>query len=212
MDKCIWFKLSYGDSLQKSEYNFPGNFEKNKAAFKNHLLAIRHNNGFIKDQHNYKDMFYGTKSLSDNSSGLIAIYNIIYYLTKKEDIDFAQIIKDLELDGIYLNGAFGTALKAPLKYFLKKGFTAKGTWDKTKFYKIAEEADAFIITIFHTNEDYYKGIHFYAVTKENGKYYVHNIEEKYSPKGYVYYSFSDLRKRINPGFGYYTYLTGIYKN
>ena len=93
---------------RKSSHNFPGNFEKNKAAFKNHLLAIRPNNGFIEDQHNYKDMFYGTKSLSDNSSGLIAIYNILYYLTKKEDIDFAQIIKDLELDGIYLNGAFGT--------------------------------------------------------------------------------------------------------
>ena len=196
---------------RKASHNFPGNFEKNKAAFKNHLLAIRHNNGFIEDQHNYKDMFYGTKSLSDNSSGLIAIYNIIYYLTKKEDIDFAQIIKDLELDGIYLNGAFGTGIKAPQNYFLKKGFTAKGTWDKTKFYKIAEEADAFIITIFHTNEDYYKGIHFYAVTKENGKYYVHNIEEKYSPKGYAYDSYSQLKKKINPGFGYYTYLTEIYK-
>ena len=212
MDKCIWFKLSYGDSLQKSEYNFPGNFEKNKAAFKNHLLSIRHNNGFIEDQHNYQDMFYGTKSLSDNGSGLIAIYNILYYLTKKEDIDFAQIIKDLELDGIYLNGAFGTGIKAPQNYFLKKGFRVTGAWDRKSFEKYAEEADAFIITIFHTNEDYYKGIHFYAVTKENGKLYVHNIEEKYSPKGYAYDSFSELRKRINPGFGYYTYLTGIYKN
>ena len=75
-------------------------------------------------------MFYGTKSLSDNSSGLIAIYNILYYLTKKEDIDFAQIIKDLELDGIYLNGAFGTGIKAPQNYFLKKGFRVTGTWDE----------------------------------------------------------------------------------
>ena len=75
-------------------HKFPDNFAKNQEAFKNHVITIKHNEGFIEDQHNYKDMSYGIKSLSENGCGLIATYNVLYHLTKKEDIDFPSIIKD----------------------------------------------------------------------------------------------------------------------
>ena len=66
---------------RRNNHRFPDNFAKNKAAFKNHAVAIRNNKGYIEDQQNYRDMSYGTKSLSDNGCGLIAIYNVLYHFS-----------------------------------------------------------------------------------------------------------------------------------
>ena len=38
-------------------------------------------------------MSYGSQPLSEEGSGLIAIYNVIYHFTNKLDIDFPSIIK-----------------------------------------------------------------------------------------------------------------------
>ena len=46
-------------------------------------------------------MSYGDYTLSYNGCELIAIYNALYELTKKNDIDFAQII-DIHEKKVYL--------------------------------------------------------------------------------------------------------------
>ena len=105
---------------RKNHLVFPDHLDKNKAAFKNHLLAIRHNNGFIEDQHNYQDMVYGVKPLSYNGNQLIALYNVLYFLTKKDDIDFPSIIENLEIKGIYIDGYLGASPMSVENYFKKK--------------------------------------------------------------------------------------------
>ena len=190
-------------------HKFPDNFAKNQEAFKNHAITIKQNEGFIEDQHNYKDMSYGIKSLSENGCGLIATYNVLYHLTKKEDIDFPSIIKDLEDDGIILRGIFGTSMVAIEDYFKKNGFKTWSSTNKKDYDKIGDETDASILTVYNNVDDIFEGIHFMAITKEKGKYYVHNNGRNSS--SIAYNSITDVLNRINRGKAKNIYLTGVYK-
>ena len=194
---------------KRNSHLFPNNFAKNKASFKNHAFAIKNNKGFIEDQQNYNDMFYGTKSLSYNGCGLIAIYNVLYHLTKKTDIDFPSIIKDLEYDGIILGGLFGTSMKAVDDYFRKKGFRTKSSSKIKDYDKIGRETDASVLTVYNNAYNIFQGIHIMAVTKENGKYYIHNNGDYSSD--IAYNSITDILYRINSGIAKNIYLTGVYK-
>ena len=194
---------------KRNNHRFANNFAKNKAAFKNHAVAIKRNNGFIEDQQNYKDMSYGTKPLSENGCGVIAIYNVLYHLTQKEDIDFPSIIQDLEYDGIVLGGIFGTSMKAIDDYFRKKGFNTKSSSQVRDYDRIGRETDASVLTIFNNANNIFQGIHFIAITKKNGNYYIHN-NGAYS-SDVAYYSITDVLTRINSGRAKNIYLTGVYK-
>ena len=194
---------------KKGSHNFPDNFAKNKAAFKSHAVSIKQNEGFIEDQHNYKDMYYGIRSLSESGCGLIATYNVLYHLTKKQDIDFPSIIKFYEKDGIIFKGLFGTSMVAIDDYFKKNGFRTWSSSKKSDYDKIGEATDASILTVYNSVDDIFQGIHFMAITKENGKYYVHNNGSNSSKIAYS--SISDVLKRINSGKAKDIYLTGVYK-
>ena len=63
---------------KKNHLIFPDHLGKNKVAFKNHLVAIKHNKGFIEDQYKYQDIVYGVKPLSYNGNQLIALYNALH--------------------------------------------------------------------------------------------------------------------------------------
>ena len=195
---------------RRNNHRLPDNFAKNKAAFKNHAATIRKNKGFIEDQQNYNDMSYGIKPLSENGCGAIAIYNVLYHLIQKEDIDFASIIKDLEYDGIIFGGIFGTSMKAIDDYFRKKGFRTKSSSQIRDYDRIGRETDASILTIFNNALNIFQGIHFIAITKKSGKYYIHN-NGGYS-SDVAYSSITDVLTRINSGRAKNIYLTGVYKN
>ena len=195
---------------KRNDHRLPDNYAKNKAAFKNHAIAIRNNNGYIEDQQNYKDMSFGIKPLSFNGCGLIATYNVLYYLTKKEDINFASIIKDLEYDGILFGGLFGTSMKAIDDYFRKIGYRTKSSSNIRDYDKIGRETDASILTIYNNAYNIFQGLHFIAITKERGKYFVHNNGEYSSNTAYN--SITDVLCRINSGKSKHVYLTGVYKN
>ena len=77
---------------KRNNHRFPNNYAKNQAAFRNHAITRRNHNGYIEDQQNYNDMSFGIKPLSVNGCGLIAIYNVLYYFTKNDNINFAAII------------------------------------------------------------------------------------------------------------------------
>ena len=195
---------------KRNPHKFQDNYSKNKVAFKNHLSTIKRNNGFIEDQENYSDMSYGIKPLSYNGCGLIAIYNVLYHLTKKEDINFASIIKDMEYDGILFNGLFGTSMKAVDDYFKKIGYRTKSS-SRVRYYdKIGRETDAAILTIFNNAYNIFQGLHFIAITKEQGRYYIHNNGGSYSK--IAYNSITDILYKINSGRAKNVYLTGVYKN
>ena len=199
--------LEYLRTFKKKEY--PTHLSENRQAFKNHLAKIKSNNGYIEDQRNYKDMSYGDLPLSDNGCELIAIYNALYELTKKTDIDFPLIIDIHEKDGILLNGAFGTSMKAIEQYFVKNGFPTKSSTKKEDYEQIAKNSDVLILTMYNNKNDIMAQIHTIAITKKNGKYFIHNNSA--NPPSVGYSSITTALSLINSGFAKDLFLIGINK-
>ena len=189
--------------------DFPSHLAQNREAFKNHLAKIKANKGLIEDQGNYKDMTYGLLPLSDNGCELIAIYNALYDLTKKNDIDFPLIIDMHEKDGILLSGLFGTSMRAIEEYFVKNGFKTRSSSKKENYENIAKESDVLILTMYNNIYDITAQIHTIAITKANGKYYVHNNSS--NPPSIGYNSITDVLNKLNNGHAKDIFLIGINK-
>ena len=193
----------------RNNHKFPDNLDKNKKAFQNHLNTIKNNKGFIEDQSSYTDMSYGIQKVSESGCGLIAAYNVIHYLTNKDDIDFPAIIQALENDGIILRGLFGTSMKAIDEYLQKQGFKTKSSCKKAEYDKIGQDYNAFVLTVYNSKDDIFQGMHFMAITKKDGKFYVHNNGR--NSASVAYSSISDVLNRINGGKAKDIYLTGAKK-
>ena len=188
---------------------FPDHLEKNRKAFPNHLRTIKLNKGFIEDQHNYKDMFYGLSPFSSNGCELIAIYNALYDMTKKEDIDLPLIINIHEKSGMVLNGLFGTSPKAIEEYFKKNGYKTMSSSKKANYENIAKSTDVLILTIYNNIDDITDQVHTICITKNQGKYYVHNNGSRSA--GVAYNSITDVLAKINGGRAKDIFLIGINK-
>ena len=202
--------LDFMDFLQKRfRKKFPDHLEKNRKAFPNHLKTIKLNKGFIEDQGNYKDMVYGLSPFQANGCELIAIYNALYEMTKKEDIDLPLIIDIHEKNGMVLNGLFGTAPRAIETYFKNNGYKTMSASKKDKYESIAKSSDVLILTIYNNIEDITDQVHTICITKKQGKYYVHNNGSKSSTVPYN--SITDVLARINGGKAKDIFLIGINK-
>ena len=203
--------LSFFDFLKKiSFHNFPNNLQKNTQNFKNHTKQISSNNGYIEDQHNYTDMYYGNKTISFCGCEIIAVYNAFYDLTGKHDISFPEMINDFEKDGIVLSGFFGTSPRAIDDYFKEKGFKTLCSSKKEEYDEIAERTYALILTLYNDKYDIFNMVHTVNITKKDNKYYVHN--NGYNSCLEPYNSISDLLLRINNGNSKDIFLIGIFKN
>ena len=202
--------LDFMDFLQKRfRKKFPDHLEKNRKAFPNHLKTIKLNKGFIEDQGNYKDMVYGLSPFQANGCELIAIYNALYEMTKKEDIDLPLIIDIHEKNGMVLNGLFGTAPRAIETYFKNNGYKTMSASKKDKYENIAKSSDVLILTIYNNIEDITDQVHTICITKKQGKYYVHNNGSKSSTVPYN--SITDVLARINGGKAKDIFLIGVNK-
>ena len=189
---------------------FQGNFEKNKVNFKNHIKEIEENYGYIENQHDYNDMYYGNKTISFCGCEIIATYNAIYDLTGKHEIDLPEMINDFEKDGIVLSGFFGTAPKAIDDYLKKHGFKTITSSKKEEYDEIGEKSDALILTVFNDKYDIFNMVHTINITKNGNKYFMHN--NGYNSYLEPYYSISDLLARMNKGNAKDIFLIGIIKS
>ena len=202
--------LSFFEFLRKiASHNFPGNLEKNNANFKNHLKEIEKNNGYIENQHEYTDMYYGNKTMSFCGCEIISAYNALFDLTGNPNISLPEMINEFEKDGIVLSGFFGTAPRAIEDYFKNHGFKTISSTKKEEYDKIGEKSDALILTLYNDKYDIFNMVHTVNITKKDNKYYVHN--NGYNSCLEPYNSISDLLLRINNGNSKDIFLIGIMK-
>ena len=193
---------------QLKQKEFPDHLAKNKAAFPNHLTTIKNNKGYIEDQRNYKDMFYGVSPFSDNGCELISIYNVLNYFGV-QNIDLPGIIEKNEKDGMILSGAFGTSPIAIEDYFKTNGYKTMSSSQKKDYENIANSSDALILTMYNDIKDITAQIHTVAITKNKFKYYVHNNGANSASVGYT--SITALLTKINSGKAKDIFLIGVSK-
>ena len=202
--------LNFFETLRKTaSHNFPGNLEKNIKNFAHHKKEIEKNNGYIENQEDYKDMYYGNKTIDFCGCEIIATYNAIYDLTGNHSISFPIMIDSFEKDGIVLSGFFGTAPRAIEDYLKKKGFNTISSTKKEEYDKIGEMCDAFIFTMFNDKNNIFNMVHTINITKKDGKFYIHNNGNKCHLVQYK--SISDLVNRVNRGKAKDIFLIGIFK-
>ena len=205
--------LSFFEILRKGSHvsnNFPENLENNIKNFEHHKKQIKKDKGYIENQNNYNDMQYGNKKMSYCGCGIISVFNAINFLTNNENINLPEIINDFEKDGIILNGIFGTSPKAIEDYLIKKNYLTMSTTNENEFDEIGEKAECLILTFYNDKNNIMNQVHVINITKEKGKYYVHNcgINHQKIP----YNSVSDFFKRAERGKGKGIFLIGIKRN
>ena len=155
-------------------------------------------------------MNYGTKTIKFSGCGIIATYNLIYFLTKDENVNFPKMIEAFEKEGIIIDGLFGTSPLSVEKYLKSNGYNTISSYNKEEYDNIGENYDAFIMTIYNNKFNIFEGMHFIAITKENGYFHIHN--NGYNSHIIDYNSISDLLKKIDDGMAKDIFLTGIKKS
>ena len=205
--------VQFMEVFRKNIKLFPNHLEKNTEAFKNHLNAIKAYKGYIEDQKNYTDMSYGIFHLSNNGCGTIATYNVLYFLTGDDNIDYASMVDSYENDGIVLNGLLGTSAISIEDYFKKKGFKTMSSTKEEDFNTIGYETDASVVLVYNDKDDIFDSIHYMAITKTDGKFYFHNLHNSEGkPSNIGYDSISEGVGKINNGKSQGIFLVGVSKN
>ena len=125
------------DTLEMVSQNkfYKDNLELNTKNFENHLKTIKNNGGYIEDQYNYGDMNYGKKTIKYSGCGIIATYNVIYFLTKDENINFPKMIEAFEKEGIIIDGLFGTSPHSVEKYLKSNGYNTISSYNNIYIIK-----------------------------------------------------------------------------
>ena len=163
---------------------------KNEKNYENHKKIIEKNNGYIEDQNNYKDMYYGKKTLDYNGCGIIATFNAMYDLTGEHIFSLPLMIDYFEEDGIVMMGIFGTSPNSIKNFFVKQGFETASSTKEEEFNKIGNNFDSFILTFYNNGLDIFSQVHIANISKKNGKFSIHNSGANCQTKSYN--SISDL--------------------
>ena len=198
-----------GIELLIPKNNYSENLEINIKNFENHRQIIKKNGGYIEDQHNYEDMNYGKKTIAYSGCEIIATYNAIYFLTKDENLSFPEMIDAFEKNGMLLNGEFGTSPHSIEIYLKLKGYNTNSSCNKEEYDNIGENYDVLIITFYNNKDNIFDMVHTTAVTKDNGKFHIHN--NGYNSQKVDYNSISELFDKIDDGMTQDIYLIGIKK-
>ena len=188
---------------------FEQNLSKNLVSFENHKKTIEKNNGYIEDQHNYHDMYYGNKTFDFCGCEIISLYNALNDLKVEKEISLPLLIDYFEKDGIVLSGIFGTAPTAIEDYLKNEGFETSSTMNEEDFEKICENSDSIIFTFYVNKNNIFDQVHCVNISKKDRKYFVHNNGHNSHLK--LYNSIKEFINKGNKGLYKGIFLIGIKK-
>lgn len=166
-------------------------FDSNVQSFLNHREKVTADGGFIENQNEFTDMYYGSASVRFSGCEVIAVYNVMRALTGKEP-SLPKLIAAFEKNGMIFYGSLGTD-PGEMKYFLKKqGFHVeeytndadyprlfqenKGDGERGfgSVQRLIPENEAFVLTFYNDRKDILQGLHTAAVTSNGRGLYLHN--------------------------------------
>ena len=166
-------------------------FDFNVQSFLNHRDKVTADGGFIENQNEFSDMYYGSASVRFSGCEVIAVYNVMRALTGKEP-SLPKLIAAFEKNGMIFYGSLGTD-PGEMKYFLKKqGFHVEEYTNDADFSRLFKtsscegergsdtlqgavpENEAFVLTFYNDRKDILQGLHTAAVTSDGRGLYLHN--------------------------------------
>lgn len=151
---------------------------------------------YIEKQHDWTEVYFGSgkdNTIAHSGCGIIATYNAMAFLEQWEipQVEkLVELIRYFEGKGSVFGGRLGVAPKAIMRYLKQLGY-------QTNFYKgklcvteknlnsIGETYQTLIVTFYNHEMDITGKMHTVCVTKEYGRYFVHNAVSfvRNAPKG-----------------------------
>lgn len=152
---------------------FPVSHRGKKNFFNNKATDEETKGNYIVRQSHFKNVFFGTKPVSYNGCGIIALHNILLCLGKEKP--FSQIILENEKNAL-LRGLFGLSPTGLKSYLFSNGFAVT---EKGKFSDSDVDGKPFIHFYFRKN----LSAHYVAaIPKENGHIFLNSCLSYKTPE------------------------------
>lgn len=156
-------------------------YETNVVSFENHRDKLIADGGFIENQNEFDDMYYGSARVRFSGCEVIAVYNVLHALTGREP-NFPKLIAAFEKNGMIFYGSLGTD-PGEMKYFLRKHFIVDEYTNIPAYLEARKrvpggtkvsEGEAYVLTLYNDRSDILRGLHTVAVTVRGRRLYLHN--------------------------------------
>lgn len=170
-------------SQDKSNENYKKNTEYFKENSDKLLVKGKDGKSYIEYQEKkelFSNLNFGWTDVNLAGCGIIATYNAIIGMNSSvSDNLFPDLIKYYERKGIAAKGFLGNNPNAIQQYFNENGYKTKviTTASPNDFNQLGKDYDAIIVTIYNNGDDITEQAHTVAITKYEGKYYSHNLDD-----------------------------------
>lgn len=132
---------------------------------------------WIEHQNRLGSLQYGKYGADYNSCEVIAVYNALLALSVNT-MTFPELLSEFEHRGITAGGAFGTSPLALARYFANKGYDTGFFCGKSLQREMADpHYRVYVLTVYNDGQDLGAMVHTMCVTRENGRFTVHNDYE-----------------------------------
>ena len=149
----------------------------------------------IERQSELKDMSLGKSTLDYSGCEVISVFNLL----EKYDggsfmVSLPTLIEVFEKDGILYAGRFGVSPRAMAEYLRGIGIPVNFTMDETDLDVLGFFCDHFILTVMNDEEDIFRQIHTFYISKEGERFTAHN-----AGLSMRYFSISEIIKALPGG-------------
>ena len=133
-------------------------------------------NGFIDNQHEWKNVRFGRSDMAFSGCEIMAVYNVLYALGKGEGSAFVgDLIEEFEKSGAAIGGLIGSSPTSVRRHLKKHGIRSHIVWKEDD---LDEDTDMAIVTLYNNKQTLYSQIHTIAFIREEQGFTVHNARSR----------------------------------
>ena len=158
-----------------------------------HNCKIKLGDGYINGQAcgNVSKMKYGLYTMGYNGCEIIATYNLLYHMGKKEEL--ADLAKEIYPYASVLAGLFGSRTLKLERFMIEHKLNYAKTRSYDELLTLFDKSDYMVIGLWNRAKNPFKGIHTIFVRNINGKVRVYN-RSNHNPRPKDYDSMEDFMK------------------
>lgn len=135
---------------------------------------------YIDNQSDFADIVYGNYNVGSSGCGLVATYNVLYYLNGGgSNYPLPDIARAFEISGIALDGRIGTSIMSIEQYFGVNGYETNMLYGDNlttpNLNQMEKDYKAYLMLVYNNENDITAGMHYVSIIpNESGGYTVYN--------------------------------------